>query len=180
MAPLLYFLLSLVDGYDQIESLSSFLPVLSLRDGFVMTARLSYACFRFIFSTFAYALIWFPLLFLSCLSSLIPSMAFQYCFVWIRGIRAVRSSFLASGRHYSLRATYDRNCMNIIECVVFFFSYVRSRQIPLMFEHPHWGYVRVTRVRRAEIDDFSSSRKVLFFSSHSSSVLLWLHSSYAA
>lgn len=38
-----------------------------------------------------------------------------------------------------------------------------------MFERPHWGYVRVTRVRRAEIDDFSSSRKVLFFSSHWSS-----------
>jgi hypothetical protein len=70
--------------------------------------------------------------------------------------------------------------MNIIECVVFFFSYVRSRQIPLMFEHPQWGHVRVTRVRRAEIDDFSSSRKVFFFSSHYFSVLLWLHSSCAA
>lgn len=136
MAPLLYFLLSLVDGYDQIESLSSFLPVLSLRDGFVMTARLSYACFRFIFSTFAYALIWFPLLFLSCLSSLIPSMAFQYCFVWIRGIRAVRSSFLAPGRHYSLRATYGRNCMNIIECVVFFFPMSALVRYPLCSSIP--------------------------------------------
>lgn len=44
----------------------------------------------------------------------------------------------------------------------FFFSYVRSRQIPLMFERPQWGHVRVTRLRRAENDDFSSSRKVLF------------------
>jgi hypothetical protein len=135
-----------------------------------MTATTFLCLFRFMFSFCAC----FNLFSLCCSSR--ASLLFYHGLSLIalhrRGIRAVRPYFIASGGHlFSHWATCDRHCMNIIECVVscLFFPYVRSRQIPHMFERSQRGHVRVTRVRRAENDDFSSSRKVFFFYSHPSS-----------